>query len=312
VEAGASPGPLVVGVRAPEGWGEGAAISARVASSRAWQPPAGAAAPGVDVANRGDGTAIVGIGRPEPGEHVIELTASGPLGEATEALTLRIVPPRGEGEAPNLEPELAVLLDGEPAGAAVDLPASPEPAVLELRAGDPEGDPVRFAAAAAESSYGARAASMVRLEDRGDGTAALIIDRSGPGELVLDVFAADERGEDMATLLVRVAPAPGSGVFLGGLRADPPLVELRVSAEPVLLEARAGAGGEASARALRSSHWGAGGAPEPPRVEARAGGAVAIWVDASAPGEHLVEVDAGGATSAYVIRVLPASAGVSR
>ena len=308
MEAAASPEPAFVDVRAPEGWGEGTVISARVPSSPTWPMAAGAAAPKIDVANRGDGTAVLGIERLEPGEHTIELTATGPPGVATEVRTLRIVPPAGAGAAPNLEPELAVLVGGEPAGVEIALAASPEPAVLELRADDPEGDHVRFAVSTGESSYGNRAASMVRLDDHGDGTAALHVDRPEPGELVLDIFAADAHGESMATHLVRVAAAPGAALYMDGSRLRPPLVELPVSAAPAPLEARAGHGGDVSVRALRSSHWGSGEAPEPPRVEARGAGAVAVWVDASVPGEHLVRVSDAGGPALYVIRVLPVAA----
>jgi len=153
---------------------------------------------------------------------------------------------------------------------------------------------------------------MVRRGDRGDGTAARHGERSEPGELVLDMFAADADGEGVATHLVRVAPAPGAALYMDGSRLRPPLVELPVSAAPAPLEARAGHGGDVSARALRLSHWGSGEAPEPPRVEARGAGAVAVWVDASVPGEHLVEVSDAGGPALYVIRVLPAAHGPGR
>ncbi len=311
MEARASPEPATLDVRAPAGWGGGTAITARVASSSPWPPLRGAAeAPGLYVADRGDGTATLAIGRGEPGEHVIEVTATGPPGAVTEERTLRIVKPPRAPPAPNLEPGLLVLVGGEPAGPVIELAASGAPARIGLRAEDPEGDPVRFSVAALDSSYGARAASMVRLADRGDGTADLLVDRSEPGELALEIAAADAHGEEWDVYLVRVAPAPGAALFMDGSRLDPPLVELRASGAPVALEARAGPdGGEPSVRALRSAHWGGGAAAAPPSAGAAPGGAVPVAVDASAPGEHLVEVsDAGGAVL-YVIRVLPAAAG---
>jgi len=270
---------------------------------------AGAAeAPGLHMADRGDGTATLAIVREAPAEHVIEVTASGPRGTATEERTLRIVqPPRGAAAAPNLEPELAVLVGGEPAGPIIDLAASGAPARIELRADDPEGDPVRFSVSAGDSTYGERAASMVRLADRGDGTAALLVDRDEPGELALDISASDAHGEEWDVYFVRVAPAPGPALFMDDARLHPPLVELRASGGFVALEARAGQdGGEPSVRALRSERW--GGAAGPPSVEGRGGGIALVGVDASAPGEHLVEASDASGSSLYVIRVLPAPA----
>ena len=304
--------PALVGVRAPGGWGEGTAISARVYSSSAW-PPSNEAVPPprIDVADRGDGTAVIAVDAPGPGVHVLSITAAGPPGTATEAHVLRVAPPGQPPLPPNLEPEISVLVGGEPADVAIDLAASREPARIGLRADDPEGDRVWFMARASDSTYG-NAPSRIRLGDYGNGTAYIHVDRHEPGELVIHAAAADAHGESWATHLVRVLPPPEQGVYRDGLRVGPPLVELPVSAVPVPLEAHAGPdGGDVSARVLRSSHWGGGEAPGPPRVEA-SGGSAAVWVDASAPGEHLVEVSGAGGPELYVIRVLPAAPGAGR
>ncbi len=98
-----------------------------------------------------------------------------------------------------------------------------------------------------------------------------------------------------------------------GAPVEPPLVELHVSPEPVALELVAsGAGvGAISVSVVRSSSWGAAGAPLPaPVLDDHGGGEVTLTMDRSSPGELVIEATAagasGGARALYVVRVLDA------
>jgi len=208
MEDTASPEPTFVDVRAPGGWGAGTVISARVASSSTWPPSSGAAeAPRVDVANRGDGTAVLGIERREPGEHAIEITATGPDGTATEVRTLRIVQPGGVGAA-HWRMEM-----GGPPGALMEAAASPEPATLDIRAPGGWGEGTAISARVSASSpwpplRGAAEAPGLHMADRGDGTATLAIVREAPAEHVIEVTASGPRGTATEERTLRIVQPP--------------------------------------------------------------------------------------------------------
>jgi len=114
---------------------------------------------------------------------------------------------------------------------------------------------------------------------------------------------------------VEVQGQPSIELLHAGAAVEPPLVELHASPEPAGLElATSGVGGgaEVSARVVRSSHWGAAGAPPPaaPTLADHGGGEATLTVDRSSPGELVLEATASGASGTaralYVVRTLDA------
>lgn len=115
----------------------------------------------------------------------------------------------------------------------VELYASPEPAALELVAGGAGVGSVSVSVVRS-SNWGAADApppAAPALADHGGGEATLTVDRSSPGELVIEAAASGDSGEARALYVVRVLdalPPPGGhdgaapSRIVGGVDSDDP------------------------------------------------------------------------------------------
>ena len=242
---------------------------------------------------------------------------------AVAAATVMAVVPAALAQADNTPgamsstgPGLELLANCK-SNVGVSLVASPEPATLLLRATGAVGD-VSFSFKVLRVLGGT--ASML-LDDHGNATAALIVDRSTPASLIFEATTIDSVGEGRGVYRLDILSGPsdmddtpGIDVLVGGLPAKP-LVELTQSTAPARMELRTTGHGADDApmslRVLWSAHWGtaADGGGVLPTVTNHGCGRATMVADRSVPGAWLVEVSSvgpgGTVRELYLLHVLP-------